>query len=111
MKDSYKELKTGAITYAIRSTTINGLKIKKDEILVLGENKIIGSAKTIEEGVFQYLEKNIDGHELITLYYGDMIKEDKAGKIKEEIEEKYENVEVSLYAGKQPVYFYFISLE
>lgn len=111
MKESYKELKTGAITYAVRNTTINSLKIKKNEILVLGENKIISSVKTIEEGVFRYLEKNIDGHELITLYYGDMIKAEEADKLKEKIEEKYGDAEVAVYEGKQPVYFYFISLE
>ena len=111
MKEAYKDIKTGAITYAVRNTTISGLKIKKDQILIISENKIIGGVKNTEEAVLSYLEENLEEQGLVTLYYGDMVKENEAMKLKEKIEEKYKDVEVAVYDGKQPVYFYFISLE
>lgn len=111
MKEAYKDIKTGAITYAVRNTTISGLKIKKDQILIISENKIIGGVKNTEEAVLSYLVENLEEQGLVTLYYGDMVKENEAMKLKEKIEEKYKDVEVAVYDGKQPVYFYFISLE
>ena len=111
MKESFGTVDTGAITYAVRDTKNNGLKIKKDQILAIRENSIIAAKNTIEEAVDEYLSQAYDGQEIMTLYYGDRVTESEANNLKERIESQYKDLEVLVYEGKQPVYFYFLSLE
>ena len=111
MKGSFGNIQTGSITYAVRDTTNKGLKIKKDQILVLGEGEIIAATATVEEGVMEFLKHNYKDQEILSLYYGDLVQESQALEMKEAIEKEYKDLEVFVYAGKQPVYFYLLSLE
>lgn len=111
MKEAFKTVDTGAITYAVRDTKNNGLKIKKDQILVIRENSIIGAKDTVEEAVNEYLNQAYVDQEIMTIYYGDKVSEKQANELKDRIEKKYKDLEVFIYEGKQPVYFYFLSLE
>ena len=52
-----------------------------------------------------------DDSELISVYYGEDIKEDKAEALVEKIKEKFDNVDVELQCGGQPVYYYIVSVE
>ncbi len=111
MKDAFATVDTGAITYAVRDTKNNGLKIKKDQMLTMRGNSIIAAKNTIDEAVDEYLKQAYDNHEIMTIYYGDKISKDEADKLKDRIESKYKDMDVLVYEGKQPVYFYFLSLE
>lgn len=111
MKEAFATVDTGAITYAVRDTKNNGLKIKKDQILVIRENSIIGAKDTVEEAVEEYLNQAYSDQEIMTIYYGDKVSEEQANELKDRIEKKYKDLEVFVYEGKQPVYFYFLSLE
>ena len=111
MKEAFSTVDTGAITYAVRDTKNNGLKIKKDQILVIRENSIIGAKDSLEEAVEEYLNQAYVDQEIMTIYYGDKVSEEQANELKDRIENKYKDLEVLVYEGKQPVYFYFLSLE
>ena len=52
-----------------------------------------------------------DDSSVITIYYGEDVKEDDAEAIKASLEEAYEDVEVELQNGGQPIYYYIISVE
>lgn len=111
MKEAFGTVDTGAITYAVRDTKNNGLKIKKDQILVIRENTIIGAKDTVEEAVYEYLKQAYVDQEIMTIYYGDKVSDKQANELKDRIESQYKDLEVFVYEGKQPVYFYFLSLE
>jgi hypothetical protein len=111
MKEAFGTVDTGAITYAVRDTKNNGLKIKKDQILVIRENSIIGAKDTVEEAVEEYLKQAYVDQEIMTIYYGDKVSDKQANELKDRIESRYKDLEVFVYEGKQPVYFYFLSLE
>ncbi|MDD2371382.1 MAG: DAK2 domain-containing protein [Firmicutes bacterium] len=111
MKEAFATVDTGAITYAVRDTQNNGLKIKKDQILTIRGNSIIASKNTVDEAVDEYLNQAYDNHEIMTIYYGDKVSKAEADKLKDRIESKYKELDVLVYEGKQPVYFYFLSLE
>ena len=49
--------------------------------------------------------------EFITLYYGEDTDEKEAERVGELIEERYEDVEVSVKYGGQPLYYYIVSVE
>lgn len=106
------DLENGEITFAIRDTVADGIDIKADDILVLLNGKIVAAEKSVEDGVFSLLE-NMDTNSgsLLTLYYGDDVTEDAAEALQEQLEERYEDLEVEMYEGGQPLYYYLISLE
>ena len=66
----------------------------------------------MEDGVFSLLQKmDMDDASLLTLYYGSDVAEADANLLQEKIEASYEDLEVEIYRGGQPLYYYLISLE
>ena len=49
--------------------------------------------------------------ELISLYYGEEVKEEDANKVAEEIMSLYPDVDVEVHSGGQPIYYYVLSVE
>lgn len=106
------DIENGEITFAIRDTVADGIEIKADDILVLLNGKIVAAEKSVEDGVLSLLENMDTGNgSLLTLYYGHDVTEDAAEALKEQLEERYEDLEVEMYEGGQPLYYYLISLE
>ncbi|MBQ1251943.1 MAG: DAK2 domain-containing protein, partial [Firmicutes bacterium] len=112
MTDILGDIQNGELTFAVRDTTTDGIEIKADDILVLLNGKIVSADKSVEEGLFSLLE-NMDTEDasLLTLYYGSDVTEEDAEALVAKIEEQYEDLEVELYSGGQPLYYYLISLE
>ena len=48
---------------------------------------------------------------VISIYYGTDADKDDAEKLEEILAEKYDDLDVSLIYGGQPVYYYFIAVE
>ena len=49
--------------------------------------------------------------EVIKIYYGEDITEEVAEEFKQEAEALFEDADVELYSGGQPVYYFMISAE
>lgn len=112
MKESLSEVKTGQVTFAVRDTMVDDKEIAKDDILGIGENKILVVGKELEQSTKDLLDELMDeDSELVTLYYGEDVSEEDAEAIAEYIEEKYEDVEVEVHEGGQPLYYYIFSVE
>ena len=112
MTEAISNIKVGQITYALRDTEIEGVKIKKDDFMGLNEGKITVSKKKIEDTFEALIDQLIDGDSsIVSIYYGEDVKEKDAEKLAKLIEKKYEDVEVELVYGGQPLYYYLISVE
>lgn len=112
MTECLEDVKTGQVTFAVRDTMIDDKPIEKDDILGIGEGKIEVVGKDLKESTVNLLESLIDeDSELITLYYGSDVKEEDAEEIGTIIEEKYEDCEVEIHYGGQPLYYYIFSVE
>ena len=112
MSDALGDVQNGEITFAVRDTVADGIAIKAEDTLVLLDGKIVAAEKTVEDGVFSLLQKmDMDDASLLTLYYGSDVAEADANLLQEKIEASYEDLEVEIYRGGQPLYYYLISLE
>lgn len=112
MTNSLENIRVGQITYSLRDTEIDGLKIKKDDFMGLLSGKIVVSKKNIEDVFEKLVEKLVcDESSIISIYYGEDVNENDAKKLADIIEEKYEDIEVELVYGGQPLYYYLISVE
>ncbi|MBQ2204757.1 MAG: DAK2 domain-containing protein [Lachnospiraceae bacterium] len=116
MMDQFKEtignMKTLETTYAVRNTVIDGIDIKENDFITLGDTGLLFTNSNIVESIFGAYEKiKKENDSVVSIYFGDSVKEDDANKIKAEFEKRYSNLEVNTYLGGQPVYYYYISVE
>ncbi|MGL4738584.1 MAG: DAK2 domain-containing protein [Cellulosilyticaceae bacterium] len=111
MKEAMETVETAQITIAVRDTTIDGQEIKDGEYLGILEGNIVVHNKDLKEAFKEVLEKMNADAEMISVYYGQEISEDVAGEYLEIAEEVFEDADVELHCGNQPVYYFMISAE
>lgn len=105
-------VKVGQVTYAVRNTSLNGFSIKEGDIIGLDDKKILAKSHSLEETVLKLIGRmKEDFHQVITLYYGEDVKEEEAAALCETIAEKYPDCDVDFHNGGQAVYYYIMSLE
>lgn len=112
MQKAIKEVKTGEVTFAVRDTTMNGIEIAEQDIIGLNEGKIEAVGKDVAIVVKELVAKLVDENSaILTLYYGQDVEEEAANLLKEELEKEYDDIEIEVYFGNQPLYYYLISVE
>ncbi|MBQ9866464.1 MAG: DAK2 domain-containing protein [Lachnospiraceae bacterium] len=112
MEDAISAVKTGQVTYAVRDTSIDGVQINKDDYMGIGDKGILSNGKDIDEVILKMLDKMVDdASELITIYFGDDVKEADAEAVRKKVADRFPALEADIQAGGQPVYYYIISVE
>jgi DAK2 domain fusion protein YloV len=112
MTKSLTKVNTVQITYSVRDSKFNDLEIKKDDILGILNGDIDKVGNDVSEVAIEVLDKAVnDDHEILTIYYGEDISEEQADELASLIEEKYEELDVEVYYGGQPLYYYIFSIE
>ncbi|MBQ9114208.1 MAG: DAK2 domain-containing protein [Clostridia bacterium] len=112
MVHALDNVKVGQVTYAVRNTSLNGFSIKEGDIIGLDDKKILAKSHSLEETVLKLIARmKEDFHQVITLYYGEDVKEEEAEALCETIAEKYPDCDVDFHNGGQSVYYYIMSLE
>ena len=78
----------------------------------IGDSGIMAVGKGVEETTKELLGQLVDeDSELISLYYGEEVKEEDAERFIAEIGELYPDVDVDAHYGGQPIYYYIVSAE
>jgi DAK2 domain fusion protein YloV len=112
MTEEIKQVKFAEITYAVRDSAMNGLDIKEGDKIGILAGEITATGDEENEIAQKLLEQMVDeDSELITLFYGNGLREEEAMALKEIIEESFPEHEVEMHWGGQPHYSYFISVE
>ena len=112
MTAEMERVKTAQITYAVRTTNIDGMDIEKGDIMAIGDKGMLAVEHSPEEAAKDALKAMLDeDSELVTIYYGCDVKEEDAEKLKEEAEKEFPDKELELQYGGQPIYYYMISAE
>ncbi|KXT87216.1 Dihydroxyacetone kinase family protein [Streptococcus parasanguinis] len=112
MSASLGDVVSGSVTTAVRDTTIDGLEIHENDNLGMVDGKIVVSnpdmMETLEETFAHMLDED---SEIVTIYVGEDGSEELADELAQALAEKYEDVEVEIHQGGQPVYPYLFSVE
>ena len=112
MSASLEDVVSGSVTTAVRDTTIDGLEIHENDNLGMVDGKIVVSnpdmMETLEETFAHMLDED---SEIVTIYVGEDGSEELANELAQALAEKYEDVEVEIHQGGQPVYPYLFSVE
>lgn len=112
MKANVAHVKTGEITFSVRDTNLNGLEIKKGNILGLADGEISVVGDHVKDTTLALVNKMIEpDSEICSIYYGEEVTEAEARELAEELQNHYEDLEFELNFGGQPLYYYMISVE
>lgn len=112
MSKELANVTSGQITNAVRDTEINGMRIKKDDFMGIIEGKIKVSETDRKTVTLETLKQMItEDSEIITILLGKDGDISEAQDIAAQIQELFDEVEVEIHEGDQPVYPYILSVE
>ncbi|MBV7320689.1 DAK2 domain-containing protein [Bacillus halotolerans] len=112
MLSAIQQVKSGQVTYSVRDTHIDGQDIKKGDFMGILNGTIIGSAED-QLGAAKMLLSEMIGEEdeIVTILYGEDASQEEAEELEAFLNDKYEEIEVEIHNGKQPLYSYIVSAE
>jgi len=112
MREAMDNTHSGQVTVAVRDTTIDDIDIREGDYLYLLDNSIALTDSDLQQGTKNLIEKMAeDGAEVIAIYYGQETSSTQAQELADFVQEKYSDIEVEIFNGGQPIYFYIISAE
>ena len=112
MEEAIKQVKTGLVTYATRSTVTGGKEITEGQYVGLYDDKILSSGDNLHQVAEELLNQMVTkSDDLITVFSGQDVVHSEAAALIKVIAEKYPELEVEPQYGGQPIYYYIFSVE
>ncbi len=112
MTSSINQVTSGEVTYAVRSSQFGELEITEGDILGLVEGEITTTARDIFEVAQKVLESmNWREKDIITIFYGKDMAEEDVQILQDWLVKEKPDIEVEVYPGKQPLYYYILGVE
>lgn len=112
MMRELNKIVSGQITHAVRNASIDGFNVSIGDYIGLDSKKIISKSDNIKDVTIDTIAKLVkEDSELVTLYYGEEVKESEAEKLATALEKRFPDLEITYYYGGQPHYYYLIGIE
>ncbi|MFG6148956.1 DAK2 domain-containing protein [Halobacillus sp. B23F22_1] len=113
MSNLMKEVKSGQVTYAVRDTQIDGMTIEKGHFMGILEGDIKATQQSQFETARKLLKEMIDEDEdeIVTIITGEEVTQEELDELEAYIEEQFEDLEVEIHHGGQPIYSYIFAVE
>lgn len=105
-------VKTGQVTYAVKSYSSDVGEIREGDIIGLNDKGIDIVGQNVGEVALQLLESMVtDDDGIISLFFGADISEKDARALADRIEERFSNCQLDFCSGGQPFYYYIFAVE
>ena len=112
MTHAIDQVKSIEVTFAVKDTFLNGIRIAKGDIIGFADGKLVKRGSNPDDIVLEMLSDLVDVKtEVITLIAGEQIENNQAELLCEKIQASNYGVEVELYFGKQMLYYYIVAVE
>ena len=112
MTAAIEDVVSAEVTYAVRDTNMDGKQINKGDIIGLSGKKILAAGSDTNKVTEDLIDQLVnDETSMISIYWGHEIDKDKSEELYNSISEKYDDLDVDLIEGDQPLYYYLIALE
>ncbi|MGX7042205.1 DAK2 domain-containing protein [Leuconostoc holzapfelii] len=112
MAAAMAEVKSAQITQAVRDTVLDGVEIHDGDWLGILDGEISVVAKKVHDAALEAVGQMLDDEsEIVTIIFGEDLKEKDADKLAAAIEAIDDDLEVEIHEGKQPLYPFLISVE
>ncbi len=112
MMKALKNVITCEVTTATRSVSLEGVDAVEGQYIALIDDKLSVAGDNLHGVVEAVLRKaEADKHDLITLYYGDIVTEVDAQAFADTLSAQFTKPEFQIVNGGQPLYPYIIGVE
>ena len=112
MEEVIEDVRTGEITRAARSVTLDGVTAEEGQLIGLFEREMVAAGEGLTETTLAILRSAGVGYgDLVTLYRGDPITEAEANEVAAEVEAAFPSIDLQHYYGGQPFYHFILSIE
>ena len=111
--EAIRNVVTGEITVANRSTRLNGVSVMKNDHIGILDGKLVKATKFKNRVVVDLLAKvpGMNDKQVLTIIYGKDTTEEEKAKNLANIKQKYPYLEVGAIDGGQAVYKYLLAIE
>ncbi len=112
MEEAKSAVRSIEVVRAIRSTQLNGRKIKKKQAMGFLDGDLVAVDDTTTGALYEVLAKlDLGKAEVITIYYGADTKPTEAEQISVTICQQHPQLQVEVVSGGQPHYNFIVSVE
>ena len=112
MTEAAEDVKSGEVTYAIRTTDVNGMHIEKGDYMGIGDGNVLAVSEDKIQAAADMINAMSDEEtEIITIYYGESSTEEEAQELADIVEESLPDADIEIAYGGQNVYDFFVSVE
>lgn len=112
MTEAARRVKTGEITFAVRTTTYRDHEIREGDIMGIYNGEIKAVGETPEQVLAELVRAMVDGDDsMITVFYGQDVPAETAEQAAEALQTAHPGCELDVHFGGQPLYYYLVSVE
>ena len=112
MRDALDSVRSGEITTAVRSTTIDDVDVEEGQAIAILDGGLAAAAASPNDALAAMLDAaELDDGALVTLFYGAGLAEETAEEAATAIGARPGGIEVEVHEGGQPHYYYLVSIE
>ena len=112
MTEAAADVRTGEVTTAVRSATVDGVDVEAGQLMGLLDNRVVTAGGALADVVAAVLrEADVSGEELVTLYAGAPVTGDDTSSVVDALGTAFPDVETELVEGGQPHYHFLLSIE
>ena len=111
--DVIEDICVGEIAKSVRPFKIDGgAEIEKGEYLGVLNGEVVVGGKDLVRVALDLIRKGLtDSFELVSIYWSDSVGLNLAEEISNAIADNFENIDVEIFEGNQPIYDLIISME
>lgn len=112
MSEAIANVTSGEITYSIRDTEINGVKINSGDFMGISNGNIVVSTEKKHDALVELLNGMIGAEsQIITFFCGSDITKEEQGLLEGLVARINPDCDVEIIDGKQDIYSYIIAVE
>ena len=112
MRDALDSVRSGEITSAVRSTTIDDVDVEEGQAIAILDGGLAAAAASPNDALAAMLDAaELEDGALVTLFYGAGLAEETAEEAATAISARPGGIEVEVHEGGQPHYHYLVSIE
>ena len=112
MTEAAGDVRTGEVTTAVRSASVDGVDVEAGQLMGLLEHRVVAAGGGLPDVVAAVLrEAEVSEGELVTLYAGEPVAEDDGASVADALAAAFPGVELEVMRGGQPHYHFLLSIE
>lgn len=112
INNAMSEVETGFVTYAVRNTEMNGVKVREGDYISFCGKQMMASEPEILNSAMKMLEgMNAAERDIVNIFYGKSVTQELLEEFTTRIEEAFPDIEIQTLNGGQDVYRFIIVVE